>query len=202
MIIQYNTEYGQFKQRIDKMKTKEYSVFDSMKTRCNSDNSAYSEIKIDKRFEDFQAFAEWCHKQVGFGLTDYHLDKDILVDGNKIYTPELCVFVPYQINNLIIRKQKRKTNLPCGVRFTNKKYKAEISIDSHEISLGYYLTVDEALNVYVSAKLAEVHRKATQYKEVVDKRVYDKLISYNFEYLKKICLSDKFDSNSIIMQYK
>ena len=32
-----------------------------------------------------------------------HLDKDILCKGNKIYSPENCVFVPQRINNLFVK---------------------------------------------------------------------------------------------------
>lgn len=44
----------------------------------------------------------------------WHLDKDILVAGNKIYSPETCLFVPNRINSLLIRGVKTGP-LPLGV---------------------------------------------------------------------------------------
>lgn len=35
-------------------------------------------------------------------MEGWHLDKDILLKGNKVYSPETCAFVPAKINSLLI----------------------------------------------------------------------------------------------------
>ena len=59
-----------------------------------------------------------------------HLDKDVLVKGNKIYSPNTCVFVPNFINTLFTKNQNNRGELPIGVYYykTNKKYKAHLSV--------------------------------------------------------------------------
>ena len=42
------------------------------------------------------------------------LDKDILVKGNKIYSPEACRFVPQYINTLLTNAGAARGELPCG----------------------------------------------------------------------------------------
>ena len=39
-----------------------------------------------------------------------YLDKDILVRGNKLYSPDTCLFVPQEINNLLTVQNKRGKN--------------------------------------------------------------------------------------------
>jgi hypothetical protein len=61
------------------------------------------------------------------------LDKDILVKGNKVYSPDACVFVPQCINILFTKSHKShktKEKLPMGVNFDSKrnKYRAYCSI--------------------------------------------------------------------------
>lgn len=197
-VIQYNTEYGFYKERINEKKTKEYAIFSSIATRCNSNNLAYLNIHIDERFKDFQFFASWCHKQKGFGLEDYQMDKDILIDGNTIYSPDVSVFVPRSINNLFVRKQKRK-DYPCGVRFdknvtSKNKFRADISIDNVKLSKRFS-TADEAFDYYLTLKLEEIHRKAEAYKETIDNRVHEKMMSYTIDSLRKQCIKNKFNTD-------
>ena len=57
------------------------------------------------------------------------LDKDILVKGNRVYSPDTCCFIPMAINVLFSPGRKKKNNLPQGVTLTaNGKYKVEICI--------------------------------------------------------------------------
>lgn len=49
-----------------------------------------------KTFSNFKKFYD-THYRDG-----YQLDKDLLVDGNKVYGPEACIFVPQPINLLFV----------------------------------------------------------------------------------------------------
>ena len=41
-----------------------------------------------------------------FKVKGFALDKDILQRGNKLYCENNCVFIPQQLNNLVIRETK------------------------------------------------------------------------------------------------
>ena len=45
---------------------------------------------------------------------EMNLDKDILVKGNKIYSPNTCVFVPQRINSLFLKRNKSRGKYPIG----------------------------------------------------------------------------------------
>ena len=76
------------------------------------------------------------------------LDKDLLVPGNRLYSPETCIFISKKLNNLL--GKKHKTDLPQGVtRYSKAKYQAILN----GIKLGSYLTIEEASAVYKEAKL-------------------------------------------------
>jgi hypothetical protein len=49
------------------------------------------------------------------------LDKDILYKGNKIYSPDTCVFVPQEINALFVKNDANRGDLPIGVFYTLTK---------------------------------------------------------------------------------
>jgi hypothetical protein len=48
------------------------------------------------------------------------LDKDILHKGNKIYSPEYCIFVTQDINKLFIKCNKSRGKHPIGVGYDKK----------------------------------------------------------------------------------
>lgn len=44
-----------------------------------------------------------------------HLDKDILCPGNKVYSPETCVFIDHAINSFVIECNSTRGKWPIGV---------------------------------------------------------------------------------------
>ena len=91
------------------------------------------------------------------------LDKDILCKGNKVYSRELCIFVPQKINNLFIKRNNLRGNSPIGVTL-NSSGSYEVKCNNaygKYIYLGSYSTEEEAFRVY------------KQYKEEVIKEVID-----------------------------
>ena len=90
------------------MITKAEKDWYSMNSRCSERykevRKSYKNCSVDERFKDKQYFVEWWDKQPFAGALDhneksYHLDKDILVPGNCVYSPETCVFVPAPVNS-------------------------------------------------------------------------------------------------------
>lgn len=96
-----------------------YKVWYSMIERC------YSAVYLKKRptyrgcsvCDDwiyFMTFKAWMMSQDWEGK---QLDKDILVEGNKVYSPENCRFIEGRVNNFIIDCAAARGEWPLGVHF-------------------------------------------------------------------------------------
>jgi hypothetical protein len=113
------------------------------------------------------------------GNEQIDLDKDILCKGNKVYSPETCVFVPHTINTLFLRCQKNRGNLSIGVCFdkSKKKYCAGLGINNKNIKLGVYNTPEEAFAEYKRHKEALIVVTADKYKGRIPEKLYKAMIA-------------------------
>lgn len=113
------------------------------------------------------------------------LDKDILVKGNKCYSPQTCCFVPQEINSLFTRRSKCRGKCPIGVHYKKKgwkrKFVASLNVDGIHKSVGSFFTPEEAFEAYKIAKEAEIKKVANRYKETLEQRVYEALCNYKVE---------------------
>ena len=80
---------------------KAYSIWSGMIKRCYSKNEqkycpTYKECTVCKEWHNFQLFAEWFIENY---RPNTHLDKDILIEGNKEYSPKTCIFIDQKSNN-------------------------------------------------------------------------------------------------------
>ena len=112
------------------------------------------------------------------------LDKDILAKGNKVYSPETCIFVPGFINKLFTKSQKTRGELPIGVCYhkASKKYVAQLSIfkDGERTikHLGCFDTVNEAFKTYRQAKEEYIKEVADEYKDIIPVKLYEAMYDY------------------------
>ena len=182
---------GKYNSKKDKLVYKHWTGLITRAFNVNWKNRSpsYECVTVCDEWLNFQNFAEWCYKQEFFGFKDekgnsYQLDKDVLVKGSKIYSPETCSFVPCKINSLLVRGEKYRGNLPIGVYY-NKKVGKLIALISDEkgkrTHLGCFDEPLEAFLAYKKAKEAFIKCVAERYKSVVDSRVYDTLINYRVE---------------------
>ena len=115
------------------------------------------------------------------------LDKDILIKGNKIYSPDTCVFVPNFINKLFIKRQNDRGEFPIGVYYdkTSKKYRARLSVFTNGKStlkhLGYFTTPEEGFEAYKQTKEAYIKEVADEYKDKIPAKLYEAMYSYRVE---------------------
>ena len=104
---------------------REYKAWYSMLRRCYDatkgvEFKAYEGCTVSDTFKTYSNFKKWCHSQVGFNNIGWHLDKDLLVKGNKVYSPETCCFLPPEINILIVCNKTDRGTLPIGGDATSK----------------------------------------------------------------------------------
>lgn len=115
---------GKYKSRIDNVKTEQYIRWFSMFTRCYSEQyqekePSYKGCCVSEDFHNFQNFAQWYDRNIYECIYPLELDKDLLVEGNKIYSPSTCCFIPKEINIGI----KYKRNDSKYMKELYKKYK-------------------------------------------------------------------------------
>jgi hypothetical protein len=63
--------------------------------KCHENYSTYIDCTVTPEWHNFQNFAKWCEDNY---IEGYHLDKDIKVEGNRVYGPDTCMFVSPQEN--------------------------------------------------------------------------------------------------------
>lgn len=101
-----------------------YRTWRAILTRCysakfQSNNKTYSGCTVSKDWHRFMSFREWMKDQDWSGK---QIDKDLLFPGNKIYSPETCVFVSQATNLFTIDRSADRGEFPIGVSW-NKKNK-------------------------------------------------------------------------------
>lgn len=174
---------------------KSYLVWRSMLERCYNPNThrkepTYIGCTVCEEWECYENFEKW-YLENYYEVNDEKmcLDKDILVKGNKIYSPSTCVFVPQRINNLFTKTNSKRGTYPIGVSYYPRynKFCVHCSIinksngkKSHK-TLGCYDSVDEAFNIYKDFKESYIKSIAEDYKYVIPSNLYNALINYNVE---------------------
>ena len=146
-------------------------------------NNPYFSTSISEDFRWFKDFRSWCEKQIGFGNQGWHLDKDILVKGNKVYSPETCCFVPVELNSLLVNSRATRGEFPVGVYYdaSRSKFQSHIRMHGKRRHLGRFVTPEEAFYAYKQAKEDYIKEVAELYKDQIDIRVYEALMKYEVD---------------------
>ena len=175
--------------KVNGVKTKEYELWTSMLERCYSDifkkkYPTYEGCEVSENFKYYEYFYEWCNKQIGFGNKDWHLDKDLLIKGDKFYSENTCVFLPHEINQILVKSTASRGEHLIGVSWhnTSKSFVARVRINKGKSEhLGYFKTEIEAFNAYKQAKESFIKEQANKFKSQIDDRAYNALMNYTVE---------------------
>ena len=147
--------------------------------------TSYEDVTCCDEWLSFGNFVEWVNKEVGYSgkPEGTELDKDILVKGNKIYSPEACSFVPTAVNSLLNDCGAGRGEFPVGVCFEKcrSKFKVQMRCFGRQKHLGHYTTIESASFAYKTAKEAQIKIVATQYKDVLSPAVYESLMNWEIE---------------------
>ena len=162
---------------------KEYELWTGMLNRCYSENyhkknPTYLGCTVSDNFKHYTYFFEWCQLQIGFGICDYNLDKDLLYKGNKEYNENSCIFLPTLLNNLFVKRQLDRGTFPIGVSKDGKNYRAQCSYNGIRKNIGTFTTPELAFNAYKAFKEAHIKELAEKYKDTIDSRAYLALMNY------------------------
>lgn len=164
---------------------KAYGIWVGMLRRCYNKKElykfpTYEQCITSDDFKIYKKFKSWCLNQKGFDQEGWHLDKDILVKGNKIYSEETCCFVPREVNSLFIKAGSTRGSYPIGVSYHKKigKFTANLHRRTSLKNLGAFTTKEDAFIAYKTHKEAYIKSVAEKWKGEIDDRVYEALMKY------------------------
>lgn len=172
---------------------KEYKVWQDMLGRCTENvwvkHPSYIGVTCSDNFKHYSYFYEWCQTQIGFMNRDekgryWHLDKDLLAKGNKIYSEDVCVFLPQKVNNLLIKRDIGRGSNVIGVYWNEQKRKfiSQCSNGSGiQKHLGGFETWEKAFLTYKTFKESYIKQVTEEYRTQLDPRAYQTLLNYTVE---------------------
>ena len=147
-------------------------VFDA---KYHARHPTYIGASVCDEWKYFMNFRSWMMAQ---DWRDKQLDKDIIVPGNKHYSPETCAFVDSRINSLLLDSVSSRGKYPIGVSYYKgyKKYCATMRVNGKKRYLGCFDTPEEASLVYRKEKSRHVRHIALT--QVDDPRVRAGLLKH------------------------
>jgi hypothetical protein len=147
----------------------------------NTKAPTYKDCIADDAWHNFQNFAKWMEENFNSNyMSNWQLDKDILIKGNKIYSSETCCFVPKEINEIF---KKSNFNKLCvkGVQKTKWGYIARCASQGVRVHLGTFDTPEEAFQAYKTAKEKHIKSVADKWKSLISDNVYQAMYNYEVE---------------------
>ena len=180
--------------KISNIHLKEYSAWHGIMQRCYDEKykikrPTYQDIMVCKEWLLYDNFYEWLHEQENFKQwydgKMWAIDKDVLMKGNKIYSPETCCLVPNNVNGLFVKCNSARGNLPIGVSKKNNGYAVycQNPFTKENDYLGSYSTLENSFRVYKSYKEKIIKQVAkTEFdKGNITKRCYEAMMNYQVE---------------------
>ena len=162
---------------------KVYATWRSLLMRCYCPKyqerfPTYLGCSVSENFKNFTYFYEWARQQIGFGQDSFQLDKDLLLRGNKVYSEKTCLFLPSQLNSLLLSSKASRGNLPVGVSAKGSKFEVNCCTDNPSHYIGLFNTPEEAFAAYKQAKEAHIKLQAEKWKAHIDPRAFAALMAY------------------------
>lgn len=94
-----------------------YKTWQNLINRCYNRSKltsrpTYKLCKVCDEWLTFSNFKDWMEKQDWEGK---ELDKDLLASGNKVYSPDYCVFITGDVNNFLLDSGNTRGEYLIGV---------------------------------------------------------------------------------------
>jgi hypothetical protein len=193
----YPTVYGvgmigqKYPSKINKKPTKEYDAWKGMLRRCYSNETqercpTYKDVSVCEEWLLYENFYEWLHEQENFEQwydnERWAVDKDILIKGNKIYSPDTCCLVPQNVNSLFARVNANRGDFPIGVVKHYKNFQASCNnpLIIKQVTIGTYNTPEKAFYAYKEYKenlIKQIAEKEYN-KGNITQQCYNAMINY------------------------
>lgn len=163
-----------------------YKHWARMLGRCYSNRegtpySCYNECTVCEEWHRLSLFKIWFEDTKNGYVEGWHLDKDLLKKGNKVYSPETCCFLPPEINCSLTTSKSHRGVYPLGVRREGNYFVAYVSKYNKPHFLGKFDSEQEAFCSYKKAKEAHIKEMAEKYKDKLTTKAYNAMCNYNVE---------------------
>ena len=145
-----------------------YRKWKGMLERCYSKKRLercpiYEGCSVYDEWKYFSNFRKWMEKQEWVGRS---LDKDFLIEGNKIYSPSTCVFVPDKVNLFITTNGKDRGDYPLGVSLFKTLYRGDCKGGGGKgVYLGLFLSPKQAHQAWLLKKLEVCNEYLLEFKD-------------------------------------
>lgn len=177
---------GKYKSRTsppENKKTPQYRCWENMLYRVYDTKHRLANRYIGRGVEvcdewlDFQVFAEWFDENYREGQV---LDKDCLVSGSLIYSPETCAFIPQELNKFFAAMNKRRGEYPVGVMKHGNTFLASVNFRGAEVMKCSFPTPEEAFAFYKEHKERFLKEMIQEYYDdgLINKDVYVSLMQW------------------------
>ena len=145
--------------------------------KYSKSNPLHGDITVCKDWLKFSVFRKWMESQ-SVDKLNRMLNRQIMVPGSQIFSPETCIFVPRGIHNIFCNNidQIICTKNPTdrrdfkGVQYDPRKklFKAFITTNTKRVNLGYFNDEKEAHGTYLRAKAEHVRQVADELTDAYD----------------------------------
>lgn len=181
-VVTYMSYYNETGKRVRKAKwvCPFYIRWINMLTRCYSTKRikrtpTYIACEVCEEWKTFSSFKTWMESEDWEGK---QLDKDLKVIGNKVYSPDTCLFIDQKVNTFVLEANKSRGEYPIGVCYHKlaKKYHARCNnpISRKQEHLGLFDTPEEAHEAWKK-------RKRELCLEVTDDKMLQELLLRRYE---------------------
>lgn len=143
-------------------------------------HASYADCSISDGWKHYMDFYNWTNNRDWEGL---RLDKDVLIRGNRIYSPDTCVYIPNSLNQLLKQPKKSDSDICMGVRYlhgykdSKDKFEAYSKYEQKYIYLGTYYSKEEAHAAWQQEKVTHFEKEIQKLEEMnfKDQRIYPAL---------------------------
>ena len=163
-----------------------YRTWYDMLKRCYSEalhkrRPTYIGCSVAEEWKYLTVFKRWMEQQDWEGK---QLDKDLLVEGNKVYSADTCVFVTSMVNTFTLDSGASRGEWLVGVSWHKRdgKFQSNCSnpLTKKREHLGYFICELEAHQAWLKRKLELAHLLAAeQTDDRVTKVLIERYTNYN-----------------------
>lgn len=79
----------------------------------------YKRCSVCEEWLTFSNFYKWIIEQDDWENCD--LDKDLLIEGNTVYSPDTCIMLPHLINTFLLTHESRRGDYLIGVGYDKRR---------------------------------------------------------------------------------